>query len=52
MSNDDLFERVQSLLQRKLTPEELQFLVLATEVLVADKKKPAQRPADSHSRIA
>jgi hypothetical protein len=33
MSSQELFLRVESLLQRKLTPEECKFLVLASESL-------------------
>lgn len=51
MSNEDLFERVQLLLQRKLTPEECQFLMLAKEVLGAEKK-PLQRAAAANAKIA
>lgn len=39
MSNEELFQQVQRLLERKLTPEERQFLVLASKK--ASGKKPS-----------
>lgn len=51
MSNEELFERVQLLLQRNLTPEECHFLVLANKAL-SDEKKPLQKAAAASAKIA
>jgi hypothetical protein len=51
MSNEELFQRVQLLLQRKLTPEECRFLAIANKVLSADKK-PLQKAAAASVRVA
>ncbi|HKD85672.1 MAG TPA: hypothetical protein VKB58_13050 [Terriglobales bacterium] len=51
MSNKELFERVQLLLQRKLRPEECHFLALANKVRSADKK-PLQKAAAASVKIA
>ncbi|MGC2108858.1 MAG: hypothetical protein WA655_05030 [Candidatus Korobacteraceae bacterium] len=40
MSNQQLFEQVENLLRRKLTPEECKFLALANEVLQQKKDPP------------
>jgi hypothetical protein len=51
MSNDELFQQVQLLLQRKLTPEECRFLTLAGEVLNG-KHKPPQETKKERTKIA
>ena len=51
MSNKELFEQVQLLLQRNLTPEECQFLVLANKVF-SEEKKPLQKAAAASVKIA
>jgi len=51
MSNEQLFRQVEILLQRKLTPEEGRFLVLASEV-VNQKKKPPYKVAKASAKIA
>jgi hypothetical protein len=42
MSNEELFQQVESLLDRKLTPEEYTFLTVAKESLKPDKNPPHQ----------
>lgn len=51
MSDEELFEQVQLLLQRNLTAEERQFLVLANQV-VRSEKKPLQKAAAAAVKIA
>ena len=42
MSNEELLKQVERLLERKLTPEEHKFLLIANESLQPHKKPPRQ----------
>lgn len=50
MSNEELFQKAEYLLQRKLTPDECKFLMLASEVL--QKQEPEREPVKLKSRVA
>jgi hypothetical protein len=50
MSNEQLFQQVQFLLQRNLTADEHKFLTLASEALRREKM-PRPRPAPAKSRL-
>ena len=42
MSNEDILKQVEILLERKLTPEEHKFLVIANEGMKSPRKPPQQ----------
>lgn len=51
MHSEELFKQVERLLQRKLSPEEYKFLVVASQVN-NPKKKAVARAATGTSRVA
>jgi len=51
MRHQELFEQVERFLQRPLSPEECQFLILASEVF-EPKKKPFPKAATANAKIA
>ncbi len=51
MHSEELFKQVERLLQRKLSPEEYKFLVVASQVS-NPKKKAVAKPATARSRVA
>jgi hypothetical protein len=51
MQKEELFEQLERFLQRKLSPEECQFLVVASDVLKV-KTEPPAKAAPGSSRFA
>ena len=51
MRSEDLFKQVERLLQRKLSPEECKFLVVASQVN-NPKKKALAKAATANSKVA